>query len=158
MIESRELMELEQQLENQLVIVKEMRGMKKEMVNMRNEIKQDVQELRDSITLTRSEGSEIQKAVGKKSWELSDALFSSDVSSDLFMAKTGHFRGIIYKKVKDTFDIPRYYDLRRVDFIHAINLINSITLSSLTNTEKRMTVKCKQAAELNGDDISNYDI
>jgi len=158
MIENNELLNLEQQLENQLIIVKEMRGMKREMTDMRDEIKQDVEELRDSITLTRSEGSEIQKIVGQKSWRLADELFVTSVSDDLFLAKVGHFRGIIYKKLKETFNIPRYYDLRRIDFKHGVTLVENISLSGLSNSEKKMTEKCKRAAEINGDNITRYNI
>lgn len=158
MIENNELMTLQQQLEGQLVLVKEMQIIKNEVTEMKDDIKKDVQELRDSITLTRSEGAEIQSAVGSKSWRLADDIFKTNVSDDLFLAKTGHLRGIIYKRLKDTFNIPRYYDLRRIDFKHALNVIDAISLESLSSSEKRMTAKCKQAAELNNDDISMYEL
>lgn len=158
MIETNELMTFQQQLEGQLVLVKEMQVIKNEVSEMKDDIKKDVQELRDSITLTRTEGSEIQSAVGSKAWKLTRKVFGKEVSDDLFMAKTGHLRGVIYKRVKDMFNIPRYYDLRRIDFKHALNMIDAISFESLTTSEKRMTVKCKQAAEINNDDISSYDI
>lgn len=154
MIESKELMDLEQQLENQLVIVKEMRGMQKEIADMRDEIKQDVQELRDSITLTRSEGAAIQSLVGKKAWELTDNLFKNKVSDDLFLAKQGHFRGIIYKRLKGTFNVPRYFDIRRVDFLKAQQVIAIVDLSNLQDYQLRLTPRQKEIAEMNGDDIA----
>lgn len=157
MSKNSKLMTLQEQLEGQLVLVKEMQVIKNEVTEMKDDIKKDVQELRDSITLTRSEGAEIQSAVGSKSWQLADAIFKTNVSDDLFLAKTGHLRGVIYKRLKDMFNVPRYYDLRRIDLKHALNVIDAINLESLSSSEKRMTMKCKQAAELNNDDISMYE-
>lgn len=50
--------------------MKEMRLIKSDVSKMKEEITKDVQELRDSITLNRHEGAEIQSAVGKKAWDL----------------------------------------------------------------------------------------
>lgn len=52
---SNQLLELEKTLENQLVLVKEMRLIKSDVSKMKEEITKDVQELRDSITLNRHE-------------------------------------------------------------------------------------------------------
>ncbi|MGY3767087.1 ORF6C domain-containing protein [Vagococcus vulneris] len=154
MIENNELVTLQQQLETQLVMVKEMQGIKEDMVTMRDEVKQDVQELRDSITLTRSEGGAIQSLVGTKAWQLTDELFGKPVSDDLFLAKHGHFRGIIYKRLKDTFNVPRYYDIRRVDFVNAQKVIEMVSLNNLQPYQLRLTARQMEIAEMNGDDIA----
>lgn len=150
---SNQLMELEQTLKNQLVIVGEMRQMKDEVSEMKVEIKRDIKELRESITLTRHEGSEIQSAVGAKSWELTDDLFGMDVSDDLFLAKVGHFRGIIYKRLKETFNVPRYYDIRRVDFKKAKQIIETVDLTNLKDYQLRLTARQKEIAKINGDNV-----
>ncbi|MGY3767069.1 ORF6C domain-containing protein [Vagococcus vulneris] len=154
MIENNELVTLQQQLETQLVMVKEMQGIKEDMVTMRDEVKQDVQELRDSITLTRSEGGAIQSLVGTKAWQLTGELFGKPVSDDLFLAKTGHLRGIIYKRLKETFNVPRYYDIRRVDFVNAQKVIEMVSLNNLQPYQLRLTARQMEIAEMNGDDIA----
>lgn len=148
-------MELEQTIENQLVIVKEMRSIKTEVTEMKNDIKKDVQELRDSITVNRHEGAELQSSVGTKAWELADELFEKEVSDDLFLAKVGHFRGIIYKCLKETFNVVRYYDIRRVDFENAKKVVEIVALSNLKDYQLRLTARQKEIAKLNDDDI-NY--
>lgn len=147
-------MELEQTIENQLVIVKEMRSIKTEVTEMKNGIKKDVQELRDSITVNRHEGAELQSSVGKKAWELADEFFKKEVSDDLFLAKVGHFRGIIYKRLKETFNVVRYYDIRRVDFENAKKVVDIVALSNLKDYQLRLTARQKEIAKLNDDDIT----
>lgn len=154
---SNQLMELEQTLRNQLAIVGEMRQMKDDVTEMKVEIKRDIKELRESITLTRHEGAEIQSAVGAKAWELTDKLFGKEVSDDLFLAKVGHFRGIIYKRLKETFNVPRYYDIRRVDFKKAKQVIDIVALSNLKDYQLRLTARQKEIAMMNNDDISKFD-
>lgn len=154
---SDQLMELEQTLETQLVLVKEMRQMKNEVGTMKEEIKRDVQELRDSITLNRNEITEVQSAVGRKSWELTDELFGKNsVSDDLFLAKTGHFRSAIYKRLKDNFDVTRYFDIRRVDFKKAIQIISEVKLTNLESYQLRLTARHKEIAFINNDDIKEF--
>lgn len=151
---SNDLMELEQTIENQLIIVKEMRAIKTEVTDMKNDIKKDVQELRDSITLTRSEGAELQSIVGAKAWALTNELFKKEVSDDLFLAKLGHFRGIIYKRIKETFNVPRYYDIRRIDLTKAKQVVDIVALNNLKAYQLRLTARQKEIAALNNDDIS----
>lgn len=155
---SNQLMELEKTIENQLIIVKEMRTIKQDIQKMKHEIKQDVQELRDSTTLTRSEGAELQSAVGSKAWKLANELFKHEVSDDLFLAKVGHFRGIIYKRLKETFNVPRYYDIRRVDFMNAKQVVDIVALNNLKGYQLRLTVRQKEIALLNKDDISYLEL
>lgn len=151
-----QLMDLEKTLENQLIIVKEMRVMKNEVNQMQVEIKRDVQELRDSITLSRSECSQLQAIVGKRAAYMTRKFFDKKVSDDLFLAKMGHFRSIVYKRLKDTFNVPRYYDIRRIDFNNAQNLVDMVDLSNLKDYQLRLTTRQKEIAEANGDDVSTF--
>lgn len=153
---SNQLVELQQQLENQLVIVKEMQIMKDDMTTMRDEIKQDVQELRDSITLTRSECREIQSKVQTRANQLTKQLFGKEVSDDLFILKSVHFRSIIYKRLKETLNIPRYYDIKRIDFKHAKQLIDMTRLDNLESYQKRLTPRQKEIAILNNDPVKKF--
>lgn len=151
---SNQLMELEKTLETQLILVKEMRSMKDEVAEMREDINRDVKELRDSITLTRSECSEVQRQVAKRAWQLAEDYFPHKVSDDLFMAKVGHFRSAIYNRLKTVFNIPRYYDIRRVDLQRALAVIEMVELCNLKNYQIRLTVRQKEIAAINNDDIS----
>ncbi|MCM2138860.1 ORF6C domain-containing protein [Vagococcus fluvialis] len=154
---SNQLMDLQKQLENQLVIVKEMQVMKEDMTKMHTEIKQDVQELRDTITLTDSERSNLQSAVQSKANELTKKYFKKDVSDDLFLMKSGHFRSVIYKRIKDTFNVTSYFKVRRIDFKHAMQVVEMVQLLNLKDYQLRLTPRQKEVALLNGDDISKYE-
>lgn len=152
---SDQLMELEKTLETQLVLVKEMRQMKDEVKDMEIEIKRDVKELRDSITLNRHEISEIQTKVGSKAWALTKELFGDrNVSDDLFLAKSGHIRSAIYKRLKENFDITRYFDIRRIDFELALRIISGVELTNLQGYQLRLTQRHREIAEFNQDDIA----
>ncbi len=155
---SNQLLDLERTLENQLVMVKEMQQIKIDVSAMKEDITKDVQELRDSITLTRHEGSEIQSAVGRKAWNLAREYFEHKVSDDLFLAKVGHFRGIIYKRLKETFNVPRYYDIRRVDFLKAKQVVEIVALSNLKGYQLRLTARQKEIAEANNDEVTGLEI
>lgn len=155
---SNQLLELEKTLENQLVLVKEMRLIKSDVSKMKEEITKDVQELRDSITLNRHEGAEIQSAVGKKAWDLAKEYFDHKVSDDLFLDKVGHFRGIIYKRLKETFNVPRYYDIRCIDFTRSKQVIEIVSLSNLKDYQLRLTARQKEIAYLNADNVDGLEI
>lgn len=148
-------MELEQQLENQLIIVKEMKGMKQEMTDMRDDVKRDIKELRDNIKLTRSECREIQSAVQTKCNELTSDLFGRKVSDDLFLAKTGHFRIAVYNRLKDIFNVTTYYEIRRIDFTDAKRVIRNVSLDNLQGYQKRLTTRQKEIAVMNNDPVKH---
>lgn len=153
---SNQLVELQQQLENQLVIVKEMQVMKEDMTKIHSEIKQDVQELRDTITLTDSERSNLQSAVQSKANELTKDLFKKEVSDDLFLMKSGHFRSVIYKRIKETFNITSYFKVRRIDFKHAMQVVEMVQLLNLKDYQKRLTPRQKEIAILNNDPVQEF--
>jgi len=74
------------------------------------------------------------------------------------MAKVGHFRTAIYQRIKETFNVPRYNELRRVDFDNAMTVIDIVNLSNLRNHQLRLTERQKDIARKNGDDITLFDL
>lgn len=130
---------------------------KDEMVEMKEDISKDIAELRDSIVLNRKESSDIQSVVNKQAWWLTEKFFDKKVSDDLFLAKLGHFRSIVYKMLKEEFDLPRYCDLKRVDFQRALLFISGIELAHLKTYQLRLTPRQKEIAMMNNDDISKFD-
>lgn len=130
---------------------------KDEIVEMKEDISKDIAELRDSIVLNRKESSDIQSAVSKQAWWLTEKFFDKKVSDDLFLAKLGHFRGIVYKMLKEEFDLPRYCDLKRVDFKRALLFIGGIKLAHLKTYQLRLTPRQREIATMNNDDISKFD-
>ena len=114
--------------------------------------------MRDCIPLYRLEGAEIQSAVGKKAWDLAKEYFDHKVSDDLFLDKVGHFRGIIYKRLKETFNVPRYYDIRRIDFTRSKQVIEIVSLSNLKDYQLRLTARQKEIAYLNADNVDGLEI
>lgn len=148
---------LQQVIETVIQTKDEMVGIKDEIVEIKEDISKDIAELRDSIVLNRKESSDIQSAVSKQAWWLTEKFFDKKVSDDLFLAKLGHFRGIVYKMLKEEFDLPRYCDLKRVDFKRALLFIGGIKLANLKTYQLRLTPRQKEIAMMNNDDISKFD-
>lgn len=139
-------------------VIQEMINTKNDMNRISKDIKSDVAELRDTITLTRSECAAIQSLVGKKAHKMTEEFFGKKVSTDLFLANLGHFRGVIYKRLKENFNVARYFDIRRVDYENAKNVIDLVDLSNLKEHQLRLTARQKEVAALNGDDISEFEV
>ena len=144
-----------QKVVNSMIATKnEVVGIKNEMMDMKGEIKADIKELRDSITLNDEEIKDIQSAVGTVAWRLTKEYFGGrNVSDDLFMAKLGHLRTGVYYHLKNTFETGRYTRLKRIDFKKAMNKLTSFGLSDLEDYQTRLTPRQKEIAALNDDDV-----
>lgn len=126
-----------------------------DMFEMKEATDKAIEELRNSITLNRHEQSQMKSIAGKKAYELAKNLFGErKVSNDLVLSKSGHLRSAIYKKVNETFDAPRYVDIRRVNYKEAISMIINMELGDFKPYQLRLTKRQKEIAEANHDDIS----
>lgn len=128
---------------------------KDDVTSMRDEMKRDVEELRDSIPLTYEEDKELKSYVAKKSAELTRDFFNRKVSDELFLSKLGHFRMAIYKRLNETLNTPRVTAIKRIDFNQAKKIIDFVSLDNLTSSQKRITITQEKIAELKGDNISD---
>lgn len=127
---------------------------KNKVEEMQHDISKDIKELRDNIRIDRNEQAEIQSLVCRKATQLTKDLFQKKVSSDLFLAKSGHFRIPIYRRLKETFNVTSYLEIKKVDFKKALEVIDNVALYNLDTYQKRLTIKQKEIALMNHDDVS----
>ncbi|MFS0837233.1 ORF6C domain-containing protein [Paenibacillus sp. 1P03SA] len=81
-----------------------------------------VQEVRDSVTLSNSECADLQSAVGKKSVQLTKERFEP---GDDFLKLVGKNRNLIWKKLKQKFNVHKYIYVRRIDFQEALEFVKA---------------------------------
>lgn len=125
------------------------------VTDIRDEIKKDVEELRNSIPLTYEEDRELKSYVAKKSADLTREFFNRNVSDELFLSKLGHFRMAIYKRLNEALNTPRVTAIKRIDFNQAKRIIDFVSLENLTDSQKRITMKQIEIAEFKGDEIED---
>ncbi|API89009.1 hypothetical protein BKP56_06960 [Marinilactibacillus sp. 15R] len=124
---------------------------KNEIVDIKSEIKQDVQEIRDSITVNYEEQQTIKSIIGVKAKKMTLEYFDKEnldkQNHDLFAKKYGQIIQVIYRYLKNRFEVPRYTSIKRIEFQTAINYLDSITLSQFKPREIRMTAVQKELLE-----------
>lgn len=112
-----------------------------------------VNQVEESVTLTYEEQQQFKSSVNKKAAVLTNDYLKNKFGSkqyggtNLHMKKLGQFRANIYRRVKRTFNIPRYSALRRIDLKESIILINHLSLNSFEDYEIRMTDTQTEAVE-----------
>ena len=87
-----------------------------------NEVKADVENLKNDIVLTSAQKRAIQNAVSLK-------VYSFDVLAD--KKKTSALFKRVYKTLKDHFAVSSYMEIRRIDYDEAKNFIDRLTLMDL---------------------------
>lgn len=80
-----------------------------------------VQEVRDSVTLTNQECYELQSAVALKSIQLTKDRYNEEEGD--FNKVVGKYRRMIWKQLKNKFNVPRYNCIRRIEFDEAITFV-----------------------------------
>jgi len=87
------------------------------------EVRQLVQEVRDSVTLTNAECFELQSAVAKKSISLTKDRIHEEEAD--FPKIVGKYRWMIWKHMKRHFNVPKYNCIRRVDFQSSLKYVQN---------------------------------
>lgn len=85
------------------------------------EIRQLVQEVRDSVTVTNAECFGLQSAVASRSIGLTKDRYAEGDES--FSTTVGKYRRMIWKQMKLNFDVPKYNCIRRMDFESAMSFV-----------------------------------
>lgn len=86
------------------------------------EMKQMVQEVRDSVTLTNAECTMLHSAVATRSNNLTKDRYSEEDGE--YKSVVGKYRRMIWKQLKQKFDVPKYNCIRRIDYDSAINFVS----------------------------------
>lgn len=82
-----------------------------------------VQRVEDSVTLIYAEEKNLQSAVYAKSTNLAKDRFAEE--DDEFNKVVGKYRRMIWSKLKNKFQVPRYNCIRRIDFADAVMFVES---------------------------------
>lgn len=117
------------QVETAQLMLNEIRTIRDEV----NEVKQQVgkqfeqmtemvQEVRDSVTLMNAECDQLHAAVATKSNSLTRDRYSEEDGS--FKKVVGSYRRMIWKKLKEQYNVPKYNCIRRIDFEAAVEFVN----------------------------------
>jgi|GEM_PF-1975276 len=99
------------------------KSMYSEFTEGMGEMKQMVQEVRDSVTLTNAECTMIHSDVAKKSIELAKDRFGEE--EDDFSKVVGFYRRLIWKHLKAKYNVPKYNCIRHIDFDEACAFVRS---------------------------------
>jgi hypothetical protein len=82
-----------------------------------------VQEVRDSVTLTNAECFKLLSAVAAKSIQLTKDRFEE--GEEPFKKVVGKYRRMIWKALKQTYNVPKYNCIRRIDFESAMMFVQA---------------------------------
>lgn len=87
------------------------------------EMKHMVQEVRDSVTLLNAECERLQSAVANKSINLTKDRYLEEDST--FSQVVGKHRRMIWSKLKNHFNVPKYNCIRRIDYEVALSFVSN---------------------------------
>ncbi|MNN58668.1 ORF6C domain protein [compost metagenome] len=87
------------------------------------EMQHMVQEVRDTVTLTNAECTLVHSEVAAKSFSLAKDRYSEEDGD--FRKVVGKYRRLIWKQLKEKFNVPKYNCIRRIDFNEAIQFVSN---------------------------------
>lgn len=82
-----------------------------------------VQEVRDSVTITNAECFKLLSAVATKSIQLTKDRYEEGEQS--FKKVVGSYRRMIWKALKESYNVPKYNCIRHVDFDTAMMFVQA---------------------------------
>lgn len=97
------------------------RSMYTEFSEGMSEMKSMVQEVRDSVTLINAECTGLQSAVASKSIALTKDRYSEEDGT--FKQVVGLYRRMIWKQLKQRYEVPKYNCIRRIDYHDALDFV-----------------------------------
>ena len=112
-----------------------------------------VDEVRERVHLDDGQATNIQKKVGRLSWEFATRYFEEKKQSpshNLFLSKVGQFRGIVYKHLKKNFKVTKYTNIRFIDYKKAMEYLDNIQYEGFEPWETRWTAKQLEIMEREG--------
>jgi ORF6C domain. len=99
------------------------RSMYSEFTQGLEEMKDMVQEVRDSVTLNNAECTLLHSAVASKSISLAKDRYQEEEGE--FKKIVGVYRRLIWKQLKAQYNVPKYNCIRRVDFDDSIQFVTN---------------------------------
>lgn len=131
-----------------LAVIERMEEQEKRVESKIVEVKSLVEAVDKKVHIDDGEAHEIQKLVNVRSAEfakyfLEEKGFDDPFDTNIFLAKIGQIRGVIYKRLKRKFNVTKYTHIKHTSFDDAINYLESIEYQWLTPTEVRWTQRQK---------------
>lgn len=127
-----------------LLIVERMEKQEERVDKKISTVENLVEEVSKRVHLEEEEATQIKKLVNRKAWKFAKRYFNEkqmEPSSNLFLSKTGQFRGNLYRRLKTEFNVTKYTSIKHVDFNAALTFIEGVVYESMTAKELRMTPK-----------------
>lgn len=113
------------------------------------EVEALVKAVDEKVHLDDKEAYVIQQLVGKKSTEfaklyLEKCGFTAPFETNVFLAKIGQLRGVLYRRLKQKFNVTKYTHIKHSEFDNALEFLRSIQFDWLTDAETRWTPRQKE--------------
>lgn len=126
------LNQLEQTVQSQLKIIKEMRQIKRDVAESEKRMVNMVERVTKEITINYEEQKKIQSLVAHKADLLCKEHIGEQVSNNLYKAWKGLFIRRIYSSIKKQMNVVRYTAIKREDFDEAIRYVERLELTDFS--------------------------
>lgn len=139
-------------------LLKEVIGIKEEMdITARktnhkfNELENLIEEVNKKVHIDDGEATEIKSIVFRKAGVFADFYFEEQKthpSDNLFASKKGQFIRLMYSRLKKTFNVTKYTNIKHVDAKNAVKFLENLSYDDFTKFEIRETPKQKELIAL----------
>lgn len=139
-------------------LLKEVIGIKEEMdITARktnhkfNELENLIEEVNKKVHIDDGEATEIKSIVFRKAGVFADFYFEEQKthpSDNLFASKKGQFIRLMYSRLKKTFNVTKYTNIKHVDAENAVKFLENLSYDDFTPFEIRETPKQKEIIAL----------
>lgn len=139
-------------------LLKEVIGIKEEMdITARktnhkfNELENLIEEVNKKVHIDDGEATEIKSIVFRKAGVFADFYFEEQKthpSDNLFASKKGQFIRLMYSRLRKTFNVTKYTNIKHVDAENAVKFLENLSYDDFTPFEIRETPKQKEIIAL----------
>ncbi|WP_195971962.1 ORF6C domain-containing protein [Enterococcus gallinarum] len=139
-------------------LLREMGNVKEEMIELKDEVKEHVNESRslyekmsEQVTITYEEQKELRSIVSKLAISLTEEhqkRQGKTYSGNLFKAWKGMFMSRIHSKLKKRMNVVRYTSIKRVDYDEALAYLNVLTYDHFSLADLQATPAVLNVLEL----------
>lgn len=142
----------QQQAEVMLAVIERMDEQEKRVDIKIGRVEQLVEDVSKKVHLDEKEATDIQSIVNRQAWKFANIKFEESgfeepYQTELFMSKLGHFRSVIYKRLKKQFNVTKYTHIPHEKFNEALSFVHNLSYDNLNEIEKRWTAKQRELLE-----------
>ena len=110
-----------------------------------------VEEVNKKVHIDDGEATEIKSIVFRKAGVFADFYFEEQKthpSDNLFASKKSQFIRLMYSRLKKTFNVTKYTNIKHVDAKNAVKFLENLSYDDFTKFEIRETPKQKELIAL----------